>query len=123
MGKHWDFTKIKEWNWRQHPLGAVIPEAGTADRYETGGWRSLRPILDREKCIDCFFCFIYCPDSSVMVFDGKMTGFDLQHCKGCGICAHECPKDAIAMINEAEAQGLEQCVLTGNEKAGEEKGA
>jgi pyruvate ferredoxin oxidoreductase delta subunit len=25
---------------------------------------------------------------------------DLDFCKGCGICAHECPKDAIEMIPE-----------------------
>jgi pyruvate ferredoxin oxidoreductase delta subunit len=123
LGKHWDFSDIRAWDWRRHPAGAVIPDAGTAEQYVTGGWRSLRPILDREKCIDCFFCFIYCPDSSVMVHDGAMTGFDLQHCKGCGICAEECPKSAIAMVNEAEAQGLESCVLAGDEKPGEEKGA
>ncbi|MCK4728041.1 MAG: 4Fe-4S binding protein, partial [Desulfobacterales bacterium] len=24
------------------------------------------------------------------------------YCKGCGICAHECPKDAITMVMEGE---------------------
>lgn len=123
MTKYWDFSRIKEWSWREHPLGAVIPEAGTSDRYVTGGWRSIRPVLDKDACINCFFCFIYCPDSAVMVAEEKVAGFDLQHCKGCGICAQECPKSAITMVNEAEAQGLERCLLAGDAASGEAKGA
>ena len=122
MAKQWDFSRIREWGWREHPVGPVIPEPGTADRYETGGWRSLRPILSPEKCVHCFTCFIYCPDSAIVVSAEKMKGFNLRHCKGCGICARECPKDAIHMVNEAEARGLEKCLLpeeggTGREQA------
>jgi pyruvate ferredoxin oxidoreductase delta subunit len=45
-----------------------------------------------------------CPDSAVFAEDGKMMGFDLDHCKGCGICAVECPDKvkAIKMVEEAE---------------------
>jgi len=114
VSSYWDFSKIKDWNWREHTLGAIIPEPGTSSRYETGGWRSNRPVLDSKKCINCFFCFIYCPDSSIVVEEGKMTGFHLQHCKGCGICAQECPKDAINMISEAEALEQEKKLLADN---------
>jgi pyruvate ferredoxin oxidoreductase delta subunit len=31
-----------------------------------------------------------------------MRGFDLDHCKGCGICASVCPKDAIEMVEEGK---------------------
>ncbi|MDD3391652.1 MAG: 4Fe-4S binding protein [Synergistaceae bacterium] len=31
-----------------------------------------------------------------------MSGIDLFFCKGCGICAHVCPKDAIEMKPEAD---------------------
>jgi len=47
-------------------------------------------------------CWIYCPDSSILVEDGKMIGFDYKHCKGCGICAAECPTKAIEMRDENE---------------------
>jgi pyruvate ferredoxin oxidoreductase delta subunit len=34
--------------------------------------------------------------------DGKLTGIDYSHCKGCGICAEECPVKAIKMVDEKE---------------------
>jgi len=47
-------------------------------------------------------CWISCPDSAIKVKDGKMIGFDLDYCKGCGICAAQCPVKAIEMIDEEE---------------------
>jgi len=40
-----------------------------------------------------------------MVEDGKVVDIDLDHCKGCGICAYECPPkvQAITMVLENEA--------------------
>ncbi len=70
---------------------------GTAERFETGDWRSLTPVVDMDSCIDCMTCWIYCPDDCILVDGGKMAGIKLTHCKGCGICASVCPKDAITM--------------------------
>jgi pyruvate ferredoxin oxidoreductase delta subunit len=82
------------------PGGRVI-EPGSALKFETGDWRSFKPVLDREMCIDCMTCWIYCPDDSIIIKDStKMGGFKLTHCKGCGICASTCPKDAIKMAQE-----------------------
>ena len=104
----WDFSDIANWGPDRHEQGATIPESGTADNYETGGWRTNRPMLDREKCNDCMICFFACPDSSIMVENGKMEGFDIKHCKGCGICSEVCPRDAIEMLNEIKACKLEE---------------
>jgi pyruvate ferredoxin oxidoreductase delta subunit len=82
------------------PPGGLITEPGSAKKFETGDWRSMRPVLDKEKCIDCLSCWIYCPDDSVIVENGEMKGFRYSHCKGCGICANSCPKDAITMEEE-----------------------
>ncbi|MDP8246804.1 MAG: 4Fe-4S binding protein [Candidatus Tritonobacter lacicola] len=86
------------------PIGGLIIEAGNAEKYETGSWRSFRPVRDDEKCIHCLICWIFCPDSAIIVEDGKVVGVDLDHCKGCGICARECPKkvQAITMVKESE---------------------
>ncbi len=90
--------------WKELEMGAVIPEAGNAAQYNTGSWRAFRPQWKEENCIQCLFCWIYCPDSSVTVSDGKRGDFDYEHCKGCGVCAHECPgkkgNKAIVMVEE-----------------------
>ncbi len=88
--------------WQEIPIGGLIVEAGNAKTYKTGDWRSERPIHHKEKCINCLTCFIFCPDSSIIVKDGKMEGFDMEHCKGCGICANECPVKCIEMKPEAD---------------------
>ena len=91
-----------EAGWREIPEGGLIVEAGNAVEYITGAWRSQRPVLDLEKCTHCLFCWIHCPDCSILVEEEKMKGFDLDHCKGCGICAQVCPVEAITMIQETE---------------------
>ena len=78
-------------NWKEMPIGGIIPEGGNSDQYPTGGWRTYRPIHVPERCIQCLRCWILCPDSAILVKDSKVVGFDYDHCKGCGICARECP--------------------------------
>ena len=98
--KKWDIEGIGEWTSDQYPRGACIPTGGNSDDYVTGGWRSQRPFRDDNKCTQCLLCWVWCPDTSIVVKDEKVVDFDLDHCKGCGICAHECPFDAIEMVPE-----------------------
>ena len=89
---------------KELPIGGIIPEAGNSANYNTGSWRTYRPILIMERCVHCLQCWIFCPDSSVVVKAAKVIGFDLEHCKGCGICAYECPDKfhAIEMVLEKQ---------------------
>ena len=89
--------------WKDIPIGGLITDAGNSFRYKTGDWRSERPFVDKAKCINCLQCWVYCPDGSVLVENEKMAGYDYDHCKGCGICAHICPVKAIEMVSEEKA--------------------
>lgn len=92
-------------SWRSLALGCAMTEAGTSRRFNTGDWRSRRrPVTDREKCIKCGMCYIMCPDMCYAP-DAQAEGmynWDTFYCKGCGICIHECPKDAISWRDEKE---------------------
>lgn len=90
--------------WDGTPRGGTILEAGNARNFKTGDWRSMRPIWSEDKCVHCMRCWVFCPDSSILTQDGKMTSIDYDYCKGCGICSKECPTNAIAMISEDKAK-------------------
>jgi len=81
----------------------AIGEAG-----KTGEWRTMRPILHTEKCLvvktgklSCNLCWMYCPENTVS--RAIPPEFNYDYCKGCGICANECPAHAIEMIPEKDA--------------------
>lgn len=92
--------------WRDIPPGMVILEAGSALKIKTGSWRTFKPIWIPDNCIHCLLCWLYCPDNAVKVEDGKRGEFDYDYCKGCGICALECPgkkgNKAIVMQEEVK---------------------
>ena len=53
------------------------------------------------SCFACDNCYGVCPDNAVMKLEpGGSYAYDvdLDYCKGCGICAKECPCGAIEMV-------------------------
>lgn len=90
--------------WREILPGGLVTEPGSSVAYETGTWRSSRPIRDEAKCSNCSVCWICCPEGAIEIENGTVVGIDLIHCKGCGICANECPRNAIRMVDESEAK-------------------
>jgi NADPH-dependent glutamate synthase beta subunit-like oxidoreductase len=60
-----------------------------------------RRCLSCGNCFECDNCYGVCPDNAVIKLGpGKRFEFKLDYCKGCGICAAECPCGAIEMRPE-----------------------
>lgn len=70
---------------------------------QTGDWRSIRPVLDRDVCKQCGWCNMLCPAGCMIKRADGYYHPDLEYCKGCGVCACECPAHALTMITEEEA--------------------
>ena len=63
--------------------------------------RSARRCFKCGICTFCKKCYDYCPDVSIyMDPKQKHREIDYDHCKGCGICAAECPRAAIDWVKE-----------------------
>lgn len=87
---------------------AELPFAGTVpspqvenDKQITGNWRVQRPIVEYDKCTQCWQCWIFCPDAIITRVDAGPE-FNYKYCKGCGVCANECPTAAITMVPELD---------------------
>jgi len=39
-------SAVRKKGWREIPKGGLILEAGSAEQYDTGSWRSQRPVRD-----------------------------------------------------------------------------
>ena len=60
-----------------------------------------RRCLSCGNCFECDNCYGICPDNAVnKLGPGKRFEFNYDYCKGCGMCALECPCGAIKMIPE-----------------------
>ena len=60
-----------------------------------------RRCLSCGNCFECDNCYGVCPDNAVIKLGpGNRFEFNLDYCKGCGICAAECPCGAIDMVPE-----------------------
>ena len=54
------------------------------------------------NCFECDNCYGVCPDNAVIKLGpGKKFRINYDYCKGCGICANECPCGAIDMVSES----------------------
>jgi 2-oxoacid:acceptor oxidoreductase delta subunit (pyruvate/2-ketoisovalerate family) len=94
---------MRKESWKELTIGTINLDAGNSVKNLTGTWRSgKRPQFVEENCIQCFFCWVYCPHFAIRVEKGEVTGVNYDYCTGCGICCTECPpkEKALVMVKE-----------------------
>ncbi len=86
--------------WQDLPAGGIV-SAGSSTRARTGDWRtSGRPELTQPRCVNCLLCWLYCPDSAIVLDGSTIDHIDYDVCKGCELCVEVCPVGALAMVPE-----------------------
>jgi Pyruvate/2-oxoacid:ferredoxin oxidoreductase delta subunit len=107
------FEGLNTWYYSDAPR-TVQPELELARRRSTfeevhGGLDETNALFEARRCLSCGNCFAcdncygVCPDNAVIKLDEPgpyAYEIDLDFCKGCGLCAAECPCGAIEMTPE-----------------------
>ncbi len=105
------FDRINSWYYSDAPK-TVRPQLEIARRTSSfdevqGGLTESNALFEARRCLSCGNCFEcdncygVCPDNAVIKLGtGKRFAFNYDYCKGCGICAAECPCGAIDMVPE-----------------------
>jgi len=90
-------------------ISAPAIHAGmTSVEVRTGLWRTMRPVIEYDKCSGCWWvCSTYCPDGAINVTEEGKPDIDYDHCKGCLVCVAQCPPHAIISIPEYLAKEQE----------------
>jgi len=89
-------------SWDELPAGGAVSPGGVVQP-ATGDWRTAgRPVLTLDRCVNCLLCWLYCPDSAVLLDGTTLASIDYAYCKGCELCVEVCPVDAIAMSEEPQ---------------------
>ena len=86
-------------------------------------WRVIKPVFNRDICIDCQNCWVFCPDTSIISRDKKMIGIDFDHCKGCGVCVEVCPTNPKSLLMFEERKDIDEALSEWPEKKKKSKEA
>lgn len=106
------FDKLNTWYYGEAPktMRPVLELARRTSTFEevvqgldeTNALYEARRCLSCGNCFECDNCYGVCPDNAVIKLGpGKGFKFNYDFCKGCGVCATECPCGAITMTPEA----------------------
>ncbi|HEX7658345.1 MAG TPA: NAD(P)-binding protein [Pseudonocardiaceae bacterium] len=106
-----EYSRLNTWYYSDAPA-TVRPRLDAARRITTfdevvGGLDESTALFEARRCLSCGNCFEcdncygVCPDNAVIKLEpGKRYEIDYDYCKGCGMCAQECPCGAIDMVPE-----------------------
>jgi NADPH-dependent glutamate synthase beta subunit-like oxidoreductase len=108
-----EFDRLNTWYYSDAPK-TVRPRLDAVRRSSTFdevvlGLDEQTALFEARRCMSCGTCFAcdncygVCPDNAVIKLDPAGSyayAIDLDYCKGCGLCAAECPCGAIEMEPE-----------------------
>ena len=106
------FDKLNTWYYSDapktlRPVLDIVRRQSTFDEVfrgldEKSALFEARRCLSCGNCFECDNCYGVCPDNAVIKLGaGKRFQFNYDYCKGCGLCAAECPCGAIEMVPES----------------------
>lgn len=110
--KHGDATldRMETWYYSDasHKVRARLEGARRASNFdevvqgldEDSALFEARRCMSCGNCFGCDNCFGVCPDNAVLKLQPGKYEFKYDYCKGCGVCAEECPCGAISMVPE-----------------------
>ena len=105
------YERLNPWYYSDAPK-TLRPQLDIARRTSSfdevqGGLSAANALFEARRCLSCGNCFEcdncygVCPDNAVIKLGpGQRFEFNYDYCKGCGICAAECPCGAIDMVPE-----------------------
>jgi 2-oxoacid:acceptor oxidoreductase delta subunit (pyruvate/2-ketoisovalerate family) len=105
------FDRLNTWYYSDAPklVQPVLQEARRCSTFDevAGGLDQDSALFEARRCLSCGNCFEcnncygMCPDNAVIKLGaGERFRFNYEYCKGCGLCAEECPCGAIEMVLE-----------------------
>ena len=105
------FDKLNTWYYSDAPKTVrptldIVRRQSTFDEVvgsldEKNALYEARRCLSCGNCFECDNCYGVCPDNAVIKLGpGKRFEFNYDYCKGCALCAAECPCGAIQMVPE-----------------------
>jgi len=76
-----------------------------------------KAVLDTGKCTFCLTCYRCCPHGAIYWSADNKPVISKVACQGCGICASECPMDAIQIGDFNDAEMIDQVSRSAAEKS------
>ncbi|RPI43123.1 MAG: glutamate synthase [Betaproteobacteria bacterium] len=107
-----EFSRLNTWYYADAPQTVqpaldILRRQSSFDEVQGGldegnAMYEARRCLSCGNCFECDNCYGVCPDNAVVKLGpGRRFRFEYDYCKGCGLCATECPCGAIEMVPES----------------------
>jgi NADPH-dependent glutamate synthase beta subunit-like oxidoreductase len=106
------FDKLNTWYYTDAPK-SIQPTLDRLRRLSnfdetTGGLDESTALYEARRCLSCGNCLAcdncygMCPDNAIVKLAPGKFVVNTDYCKGCGLCAHECPCGTLQMVAESK---------------------